>query len=146
TLDIHKGTTGISGVDGGIGLDGVELTGDFYPVLLCGAHRPVHGADDDLSDDNRQAQCGADGDDRISNDSLDGVSAIQGFHVLGGVQFEHGQVVFGFGPHHGGVGGASVAVLDADALLHLFGDVVVGDHVVVRDHKTGTAGGHTRTR
>src|SRR5699024_4163665 len=56
------------------------------------------------------------------------------------------QVVFGFGPHHGGVGGASVAVLDADALLHLFGDVVVGDHVVVRDHKTGTAGGHTRTR
>src|SRR5699024_8151011 len=40
----------------------------------------------------------------------------------------------------------SVAVLDADAFLHLFGDVVVGDHVVVRDHKTGTAGGHTRTR
>src|SRR5699024_8745841 len=118
----------------------------FCPVLLCGAHRPVHGADDALGDGTRQAQGGADGDDLITHDGFVGVIEIQGFHVLGGVQFEHGQVVFGFGPHHGGVGGASVAVLDADALLHLFGDVVVGDHVVVRDHKTGTAGGHTRTR
>src|SRR5699024_8360610 len=118
----------------------------FCPVLLCGAHRPVHGADDALGDGTRQAQGGADGDDLITHDGFVGVTEIQGFHVLGGVQFEHGQVVFGFGPHHGGVGGASVAVLDADAFLHLFGDVVVGDHVVVRDHKTGTAGGHTRTR
>src|SRR5699024_10116518 len=65
TSDIHQGATGVSGVDGGIGLNGVELTGAFSPVLFRGAHRPVHGADDALGDGARQAQGGADGDDLI---------------------------------------------------------------------------------
>ena len=82
-VEVDQRAAGVAGVDGGVGLDRVDVGAVARTALAAGGHRPVLGADDAARHRAGQAERRADRDDRVADDDAVGVAERQGRQVLG---------------------------------------------------------------
>ena len=96
-LEVDQRPAGVAGVDGGVGLDRVDVGAVAAAALVAGGHRPVLRADDAAGDGAGQAQRRADRHDRVADDDRVGVAERQRGEVLR-VHPQHRDVVARRGP------------------------------------------------
>lgn len=129
---VEERATGVAGVDGRVGLQGVDVRHvTAVAALAARGDGPLLGADDAGGDRAGQVEGGADGDDGVTDLDVVGVAERQGPQACDAADLDDGEVIAAVPAYDRGLGGVAAVERHGDlaACSGRFHDVVVGEDV-----------------